>query len=53
MSVVQKFVTGVVIAMVATALLLPDRQTVPALGALGKLTTGVIQSSTGQKVQGG
>jgi hypothetical protein len=40
MSLAQKWVGGLVIAMVATAVLLPGRQTVPALNALTSFTTG-------------
>lgn len=40
MTVVQTFVGGLVLAMVATAVLLPGRQTVPAIGAVKSLVTG-------------
>jgi hypothetical protein len=38
--VAQKIATGLVVAMVATAVLLPGRQTVPALNATKNLLTG-------------
>jgi hypothetical protein len=40
MSVAQKIAAGLVVAMVATALLLPGRQTVPAINAAKGLLTG-------------
>ena len=40
MTIAQKFVAGLVVAMVATAVLLPGRQTVPALNAFKGLVTG-------------
>ena len=47
MSVAQKFVGGVVVAMVLTAVLLPNRQTVPVLGALTNLSKGTISTAEG------
>jgi hypothetical protein len=40
MTVAQTFVGGLVLAMVATAVLLPGRQTVPALNSAKNLITG-------------
>lgn len=40
MSVAQKIAGGIVVAMVATALFLPNRQTVPAINAAKGLLTG-------------
>jgi hypothetical protein len=48
MSVGQKVAGGVVLAMVATAVLLPGRQTVPVLQATSTLANGVIRTSEGQ-----
>jgi hypothetical protein len=39
MTTAQKFVGGLVAAMVLTAVLLPGRQTVPALNAVTNLVT--------------
>jgi hypothetical protein len=47
MTMFQKIAGGVVIAMVATALLLPGRQTVPVLKAGKQLATGVISTAEG------
>lgn len=48
MTTAQKFAGGVVLAMVATAVLLPGRQTVPVLNATKNLSVGVIRSAEGQ-----
>lgn len=49
MSVAQKIAGGLVIAMVATAVLLPGRQTVPAINAGKNLLTGAEHTAiTGQ-----
>jgi hypothetical protein len=45
MPTAQKFVGGIVVVMVLTALLLPGRQTVPVLNATKNLTTGVIHTA--------
>lgn len=47
MSLAQKIAGGVVVAMVATAVLLPNRQTVPVLNAASNLSTGVISTAEG------
>lgn len=44
----EKLAAGVVFAMVATAVLLPGRQTVPVLGALTNFSTGTIAESEGR-----
>jgi hypothetical protein len=43
----QKIAGGVVMAMVATAVLLPERQTVPVIKALGGGGTSIIEASEG------
>jgi hypothetical protein len=47
MSTAQKLAGGVVLAMVATAVLLPGRQTVPVINATTGLAKGVITTSEG------
>lgn len=47
MTTAQKIAGGVVLAMVATAVLLPGRQTVPVLNATTQLAKGVISTSEG------
>jgi hypothetical protein len=49
MSTAQKFVVGIVAIGMATAVLLPDRQTVPVIGAIRQLGTGSLHTAiTGQ-----
>ena len=48
MSAVEKVALAVVAVGMATALLLPDRQTVPVLGAIQKL----FQGALGTAIQG-
>jgi hypothetical protein len=48
MGIGQKLAGGVVLAMVATAVLLPNRQTVPVLKAVGTAGSSVIAASEGQ-----
>lgn len=45
MSTVQKFVGGIVLIGFATALLLPDRQTVGVIGAIQKLVSGSLDTA--------
>ena len=45
MSTAQKIVGIVGVVMVATAVLLPGKQTVPVLNAVTNLSTGVIHSA--------
>jgi len=47
MTTAQKVAGGVVAAMVATAVLLPGRQTVPVLNAATNLSKGVISTAEG------
>jgi hypothetical protein len=46
-SVAQKIAGGVVVAMVLTAVLLPNRQTVPTINALTSLSKGTISTAEG------
>jgi hypothetical protein len=46
-STAQKAIGIVGVVMVLTAVLLPNRQTVPVIGAVTKLSTGVIKSAEG------
>jgi hypothetical protein len=48
MSIGQKIAGGVVLAMVATAVLLPGRQTVPVLNAATNFSKGTISTAEGQ-----
>jgi hypothetical protein len=49
MTFAQKIVGGVTLVMVLTAVLLPDRQTVPVLNAAKNLSVGVEHTAiTGQ-----
>lgn len=45
MTVVQKVALGIVGIGMATAVLLPDRQTVPVLGEFRKLFTGSLHTA--------
>lgn len=47
MTTLQKVAGGVVVAMVATAVLLPGRQTVPVLNAGTNLIKGTISTAEG------
>jgi hypothetical protein len=47
MTVFQKLAGGVVLAMVATSVLLPGRQTVPVINATTNLGKGVISTAEG------
>jgi len=50
MSTVQKIAIGIVGIGLATAVLLPDRQTVPVIGAFRTLFTGSLHTAiTGQR----
>lgn len=50
MSTLQKVALGVVGIGMATAVLLPDRQTVPVIGAIRQLFTGSLHTAiTGQR----
>jgi hypothetical protein len=48
MTTVQKVAVGIVAIGMATAVLLPDRQTVPVIGAIQKL----FQGALGTAIQG-
>jgi hypothetical protein len=45
MSTIQKVALGIVGIGMATAVLLPDRQTVPVLGAVQKLFSGSLNTA--------
>lgn len=45
MDVVKILIAGAVAIGMATAVLLPDRQTVPVLGAATRFATGVLHTS--------
>lgn len=47
MPIAQKFVGGLVAIGLATTLLMKDRQTVPAIGALDKLIRGALGTAMG------
>lgn len=45
MDVLKTLIAGAVAIGLATAVLLPDRQTVPVLGAATKFTTGTLNTA--------
>lgn len=45
MSAVEKIALAIVVIGMATAVLLPDRQTVPVLGAVQRLFTGSLNTA--------
>ncbi len=49
MSIIEKFLMGVVTIGMATTVLLPDRQTVGVLGAVEKLITGALGTAMGTR----
>lgn len=47
MTTVQKFVVGLIAIGMVTTVLLPNRQTVQALGGVERLTTGSLSTAMG------
>jgi hypothetical protein len=47
MGTAQKAVAGAIAIAFVTTLILPNRSTVPVLGAIGKLTTGTLSTAQG------
>lgn len=45
MDVLKTLIAGAVLIGLATAVLLPDRQTVPVIGAATKFTTGTLNTA--------